>query len=199
MEYKLTGVVVHSGTALFGHYTSLVRDKAVENKWYLFNDLFVSVVTTAEALNTAYGHGGVRNGYLLFYQRTDVFNANETEPPIVGPQLQSEIAEANSLNDEYRLYCSSPYFELMKILANANKEASKLIALQYYFDTFPFTTHVSHARQIAEPLIQQLKIDPDLRSLLVEFLLRGGPYACALIYSSDGDLRSFTQRIFETI
>ena len=35
-EYKLKGVVVHTGTADFGHYYSYIQVR--EGEWYEFND-----------------------------------------------------------------------------------------------------------------------------------------------------------------
>jgi ubiquitin C-terminal hydrolase len=39
--YDLTGVVLHTGTALGGHYTSCLR---INEKWYAFNDTQVKVL-----------------------------------------------------------------------------------------------------------------------------------------------------------
>ena len=41
-EYSLIGVIVHSGTAQYGHYFSLVNTKNDKNKWVKFNDKTVT-------------------------------------------------------------------------------------------------------------------------------------------------------------
>lgn len=38
-EYKLKGVVVHKGTAQYGHYYSLINHK--QDKWIKFNDSII--------------------------------------------------------------------------------------------------------------------------------------------------------------
>ena len=46
-EYKLIGVIIHGGTAQYGHYYSVIysQDKRSENKWYKFNDTAVTETT----------------------------------------------------------------------------------------------------------------------------------------------------------
>jgi ubiquitin C-terminal hydrolase len=39
--YKLMGVVIHSGTLAFGHYTAAAMDPGTK-EWYLFNDASVT-------------------------------------------------------------------------------------------------------------------------------------------------------------
>jgi ubiquitin C-terminal hydrolase len=40
-RYKLVGVIMHSGTIAFGHYTAAALDPATDN-WYMFNDSYVT-------------------------------------------------------------------------------------------------------------------------------------------------------------
>jgi len=58
--YNLIGVVFHSGSIGFGHYTSVSLDPNT-NQWYHYNDSFVSKVS----IGFAHSH----QAYILFYQR----------------------------------------------------------------------------------------------------------------------------------
>jgi ubiquitin carboxyl-terminal hydrolase 9/24 len=89
-EYKLTGVVIHLGSADSGHYYSLIQDQELtdipeDKRWYEFNDTFVSRFDPKDIPSEAYGgeekwkyYSGVdfgnlrekiKNAYLLFYER----------------------------------------------------------------------------------------------------------------------------------
>ena len=71
MLYDLYGVVNHSGTLNFGHYTAKCFNVA-ENKWYTYNDSMVSQIKTMfsdireEVVTPA--------AYVLFYKKRG-FNA----------------------------------------------------------------------------------------------------------------------------
>eukprot|EP01022_Parablepharisma_sp_SALTPOND_P000055 TRINITY_DN1001_c0_g1_i1.p1 TRINITY_DN1001_c0_g1~~TRINITY_DN1001_c0_g1_i1.p1 ORF type:complete len:1403 (+),score=208.78 TRINITY_DN1001_c0_g1_i1:12466-16674(+) len=93
-EYKLTGVVIHIGTADAGHYYSLIMDREKEGipeneRWYEFNDTMVDNYNPDEIKEDAFGGeerlggvegwkslGKIRNAYLLFYERASTY-----EPP----------------------------------------------------------------------------------------------------------------------
>ena len=60
-EYKLKGMVVHTGTADSGHYYSFIREhksadqKGQEEKWYEFNDNVVRDFDVADLPNECFG------------------------------------------------------------------------------------------------------------------------------------------------
>jgi ubiquitin C-terminal hydrolase len=189
MTYRLCGVVVHSGSAAFGHYISLVR--SASGSWLSFNDAIVTEISEAEALEMSYGRTG-KTGYLLFYQRTDFV---ATDEPQVSNDLAQLISEENRLNDEYRLFCSSPYYEFMKVLARSPDPRFQVISLHYYFDTFPTTTHVAAAHEFTRPLISGLRSNAELRTLFVFYLATNGPFQTALIYAADTVVRESAREL----
>ena len=79
-EFELTGVIVHSGNPIGGHYYSFLRAGS-ELKWYLFNDTQISSSTEARAIEDNYGGIGglidrsingkdkVYSAYMLIYVR----------------------------------------------------------------------------------------------------------------------------------
>ena len=56
-NFKLKGVVVHTGTADSGHYYSFIRDHKVseEESWYEFNDHVVRDFDLADLANETFG------------------------------------------------------------------------------------------------------------------------------------------------
>lgn len=94
-EYKLTGVVVHIGTADAGHYYSIIMDREKnwipeKERWYEFNDIFVNNYDPDDIKNDAFGgeerlNGDARvtcknkNAYLLVYERVTPYDTPENE------------------------------------------------------------------------------------------------------------------------
>ncbi len=58
-RYNLYGVVNHSGSQHFGHYTSFC--KADDGKWYSFNDSMVNKISSKDVVGD--------DAYMLFYKR----------------------------------------------------------------------------------------------------------------------------------
>ncbi len=52
-EYKLKGVVVHKGTAQYGHYYSYINQK--QDKWLEFNDSVIKDFDVKKLANEAFG------------------------------------------------------------------------------------------------------------------------------------------------
>jgi len=91
-DYKLTGVIIHIGTAETGHYYSLILDREKEDipekdRWYEFNDALVNQYDINDLKDDAFGgvseqptlseysrfqaksNEKIRNAYLLVYDR----------------------------------------------------------------------------------------------------------------------------------
>ena len=58
-DYRLKGVVSHSGSLNFGHYVAYV---CTDNQWYYASDSSVSTATDNRVLGC--------EAYMLFYERT---------------------------------------------------------------------------------------------------------------------------------
>ena len=74
-EYELQGVLIHSGTAQFGHYYSIINsDKYDKNgKWYKFNDTSITESSFDQVENEGFGAFGDQDygssAYMLIYQK----------------------------------------------------------------------------------------------------------------------------------
>ncbi|CDW83714.1 ubiquitin carboxyl-terminal hydrolase family protein [Stylonychia lemnae] len=95
--YELYSVLIHSGSAMGGHYYCYIKSTD-DGKWYNFNDTSVSEIQQDEVLKTfgdKFGSGG-GTAYLLKYRK---YNPNDIENPlivddsIIPSYLRSEIDE----------------------------------------------------------------------------------------------------------
>ncbi|KAJ5066602.1 ubiquitin carboxyl-terminal hydrolase 14 [Anaeramoeba ignava] len=78
IPYKLFAVLLHSGlTSNSGHYYSFVNEPTTQ-KWWKFNDHFVSEVTLSEVFNTSIGDS-VSSAYVLFYRKVEFDSVSNLE------------------------------------------------------------------------------------------------------------------------
>ena len=102
LEYELFAVLIHSGSAIGGHYYCYCRDGA--GSWYEFNDASISEIEEEE-VGKAYG--GSTNGrggyswsssasaYMLIYRRKDeALNINAVDKDDLPVRLSEEMAAA---------------------------------------------------------------------------------------------------------
>jgi len=150
-EYVLCGVVLHSGTADSGHYSSLVKvaDDAGQTQWYEFNDTVVSPVDEEEIPHEAFGGlrdddvapglGGLngasvaplrsKNAYLLFYEKATVARG-ETQEPLAATDADKVIRRSvEASNRSYwhsQVMFSAEYFDFAWLFA-ANVYSSPVL------------------------------------------------------------------------
>ena len=60
MEYELSGLIIHTGSLVGGHYYSICKNET-DNKWKIYNDTNVSDIDESDLFNS--------NPYCLFYTR----------------------------------------------------------------------------------------------------------------------------------
>jgi hypothetical protein len=103
-QYKLKGIVVHTGTAHGGHYYSFIQerlrgDTGNEAKWYKFNDNVVTEFDPKKIEEECFGGtkgprtwGGIANGYCLFYDRVEAAEVKVEEVDANGDKISFEAA-----------------------------------------------------------------------------------------------------------
>jgi len=105
-NYELTGIVLHSGNSLQGHYTSLVK---TESCWIDYNDMRAEIIPQYQDLS----FGGkteeyLPSAYLLFYQRKDrEIRKIMIDEGVMSMHTQENIYLANigfSFSDEFILF-----------------------------------------------------------------------------------------------
>ena len=61
LPYTLQGIVIHMGTTESGHYYSYIKeDPYVSNRWYEFNDEYVTEISEKDIEKLCLGEGKVR-------------------------------------------------------------------------------------------------------------------------------------------
>lgn len=92
-EFKLKGMIIHEGSADYGHYYSLIK---ADNAWYEFNDKVIKYFDVNELKERAFGTQDEKannrgNAYMLFYQRSALYDGSLTNIPT----LYHEIMDAD--------------------------------------------------------------------------------------------------------
>ncbi|KAL3892565.1 MAG: hypothetical protein SGPRY_015010 [Prymnesium sp.] len=78
-EYELYAVLVHSGSASFGHYYALIKDLAA-GEWHEFNDSTVRPIKQTDLVR-AFGSGsGGGSAYLLLYRAVGQWQVDVRAP-----------------------------------------------------------------------------------------------------------------------
>lgn len=94
--YKLFAILMHSGTAMGGHYYAFIKSP-LNKRWMEFNDAVVSYLEE-DKLKAAYG--GEQNGssaYMLMYQRV----YEDHEKPKEQEQEQKQVTEQEKLPNPF--------------------------------------------------------------------------------------------------
>ena len=101
-DYDLQGVIIHSGTAQYGHYYSLISNESIngekDEKWFKFNDSTVSKINYDNIISDAYGTNNQQeygsSAYMLIYQKT------VKKPVIINAKKIEDDSNIKKLLDE---------------------------------------------------------------------------------------------------
>lgn len=92
--YELYSVLVHSGSAMGGHYYAYIKSLD-DGKWYNFNDANVTTLSLEE-IQKVYGgsNGGNATAYMLMYRQYDPVTKDSPiliSDDVIPDYLKSEI------------------------------------------------------------------------------------------------------------
>ena len=103
-DYKLQGLIIHKGTAQYGHYYSVIysEEKDKSGKWYKFNDTSVTEINYDQFVDEAIGNNldaeYGSSAYMLIYQK------NEKKPVIINSKgIDENIKKILDENKEKEL------------------------------------------------------------------------------------------------
>eukprot|EP01130_Rhizamoeba_saxonica_P015756 TRINITY_DN711_c6_g1_i1.p1 TRINITY_DN711_c6_g1~~TRINITY_DN711_c6_g1_i1.p1 ORF type:complete len:2276 (-),score=421.97 TRINITY_DN711_c6_g1_i1:69-6896(-) len=130
-EYKLSGVLVHSGNADSGHYYSFIKDRSnYGDSWFRFDDSVVNNFNPDDLPNETFGSDTPcslweeettlpdRTVYMLFYERSDVDESTSVQISSVPVGLEDTIQEDNIRFISERLRYDTYYFKFLKNMMN---------------------------------------------------------------------------------
>jgi len=140
-KYRLSGVVVHTGSANGGHYYSFIKRKD-DGKWFFFDDALVQEWDKEQLANECFGgeefhwqQTGLqekrRNAYLLFYERIEdpELKEEDKKPRLnkcrIDPIIYDHIWDENLAYWIDQFTYDRDYFEFIKnIIAKHKPEFS---------------------------------------------------------------------------
>jgi len=140
-KYRLSGVVVHTGSANGGHYYSFIKRKG-DGKWFFFDDALVQEWNKDQLANECFGgeefhwqQTGLqekrRNAYLLFYERIEDPELKEEDRKPrpnkcrINPFIYDQIWDENLAYWIDQFTYDRDYFEFLKnIIAKHKPEFS---------------------------------------------------------------------------
>jgi ubiquitin C-terminal hydrolase len=160
--FILTGVLLHSGTAVGGHFTSCVR---IDGKWYSFDDTSVSEVSETTVMADAYGgrQGDADFGehypsaYLLFYAREGLAEPPE---PRVDPAKDAELLCTIDSENDAHLRLQSVF--ATALMSSVLKSDDPEILVPYFFNVFAHSRHAVHADRFASHFLEISRSQPKM-------------------------------------
>ena len=137
-DYELQGVLIHSGTAQYGHYYSVIysEEKEPTGKWYKFNDTQVSESSFEQVETDAFGNN-INNdqgssAYMLIYQKKSkkpvIINnkiINEKIKKILDENKEKNMEKIDIEGKIYYIYENET--ETIEKNINYNKEENKTL------------------------------------------------------------------------
>ncbi len=115
-DYELQGLLIHKGTAQFGHYYSIIysEEKDITGKWYKFNDSSVTEVNFDQIEDEAVGHiinDYDASAYMLIYQKkmkkpviVDCKEINESTKKILEENKEKNLEKLDLEGKTFYLY-----------------------------------------------------------------------------------------------
>ena len=149
-KYRLSGIVVHSGSANGGHYFSYHRHPSDPNRWLELNDTVVSDFDPRLIPENCFGSKEepgapqtVRSAYILFYERIEDSAAEQK-------QLASDPDASEGNDEDGAVQCA----DIQKIIVQENAEAR----MKGYLFAPDFTTFIWDLAQRWKKSVDESKL-----------------------------------------
>ena len=188
--YHLSGIVIHIGTALSGHYFSLIKKG---NSWYDFNDINISKLTDDEVKDLAFGKREGYSAYILFYTK------NQYSAIIDNKQMNFTTEyEMEKIIDNDKKYFTVQALFNEPVLNFVNKITDPLLKINFYVKILCHSTYSSYAKLFFENFTSCFpdKSIGNINEELIDELINLNYEICLnFIYCSNGDLLKNQQKI----
>ena len=172
MIYTLHGVVVHTGTAVGGHYFSIIKKE--DGSWYNFNDIAVSKISEKDMLSMCYGENNdTTSAYILYYTRKNfshvVYDQNINSQELTFENefnFTDEIKSEEILRDN-KYYKRTQSFFKESVVNFITKTKNFDLSLEFYIKVF-FHSKFNHlSKSFQHSLIKLMDEDNRNRDFLI--------------------------------
>jgi hypothetical protein len=176
--YELRGVVLHSGTAQGGHYSSLIL---LDGIWIEFNDIEVSELPEREFEGRAFGKGNVQSfdpgtsAYLLFYVKTGAtvtirdatlrFDDSVNWDSLLDESLVDQIAKSNQEFTRLQSVFQDTMIDIVRAVADPE------IAVKYLINVFCHSALSNRVRIMKDIMRNLIEDDPGVVEFVLEFFI----------------------------
>ncbi|OHS99898.1 hypothetical protein TRFO_08212 [Tritrichomonas foetus] len=175
-HYNLIGVILHIGTADFGHFNYISK---LNGKWMSFNDSHVSKYSIANLSHDAFGSNDSNmpsSAYVLVYSNSESPSVlNEAELSLNNLNV---IKKAKALAKKQICVRSDDFFDLIMTIYNSDRKLrniyeSRDIEFLYYYYTnvLMHMQNLDHMEKIKEKIIQLL-IDTNCINLIIPSIVK---------------------------
>lgn len=161
-DYKLAGVIMHSGSADFGHYISYCLQE--NGTWQCFNDNIVTQVTLEHVLSVGRGEKGTWSAFILFYD-------SEPQKPVTVPKkFMDYVRSENDYNCLTRLTFSSAATDLFNYFLGSKDDSLFQEAVQFSMTFAAFTVDGINGAKLLKNANKTLMERPQVCANLVKAL-----------------------------
>lgn len=152
--FELTGIVIHSGTAMGGHYFSLINKG---DNWYECNDKRVTQVKFDDLYQTASGRATkLCSAFVLFYSRKSL---NEQDNSVVDEPLIQKIHAEKEIAKQSHIFCGEGLFKFYELISQHGTQDEKEMALRYILGTLSHTSLTDRLPLILKNLLDMKNIE----------------------------------------
>ena len=166
-SFTLRGVVVHRGSADFGHYFSYILDAG---EWWCYNDESVTKTTEKTVMEEA-----KTLAYLLFYSSVD----DDTLSVKPSGDILSRMKKERRLLHRKRILCSANLLKIMEGWACGGPSQASC-AIAYMYDVLPFTKSASNCQTLQTNLTEAVKRHPDIASAITDSMSINSLVGCPI-------------------
>ena len=155
-KYVLRGIVLHRGSADFGHYFSYILE---DQQWFCCNDSTVTKISKKSVME-----GAKELGYILFYSSVNDDSISVTAPSA----LESKIEKETDILHRKKILFSSSFLNLMELWAKHGTSDQVSCTIDYMFNIMPFSFYATESKVLHANIAHSLQRFPDLAPRVLE-------------------------------
>jgi len=187
-QYRIQGIVIHEGSADYGHYYSYIKNGDV---WIEFNDSKVLTVESSDVFEKSFGKDRT-SAYLLIY--SSVNHIIDDEMPI---KLSNYTEEFNNYLNLSRIVYRKEFINYNEFLLDSNIIELSCYPVFYYLKYAGYSYHVDSMCKLSSNIIKVLNEYPDMCEFVIDNL--NIKLFCPLIETPNKRIRVMTKQILTVL